>query len=262
MCIFIFNIFRTGFKKNLNRAGQSIRQKTGLTDKTMDPEFAEELEKFKILEKNIENLSKEAKGYQNAMKAINKSQVELIEAMSSFYNETTEDPSFKEYKKIIKQLEYSLKTDVDEDYSTTVVEPLARYCSFFPEVNEVIKRRQKKLLDYDNQRTKVQKLVDKPSDDPQKLILAEKELDVAREMYENLNNMLISELPKVNNLRVPYLDPTFETMIKSHLLLGQIGYEKLESIRYIFTSDNNGCGDDGLSNILQQMNDLTICGNI
>jgi hypothetical protein len=53
-----------------------------------------------------------------------------------------------------------------------VLEPLGRYCSYFPEINEAIKRRQKKLLDYDSSRAKVRKLVDRPSEDPQRLPLA------------------------------------------------------------------------------------------
>lgn len=59
----------------------------------------------------------------------------------------------------------------DEVFRTTVLEPFGRFCSYFPEVNEAIKRRQKKLLDYDTQRSKVRKLIDKPSEDPQKLPL-------------------------------------------------------------------------------------------
>jgi hypothetical protein len=59
--------------------------------------------------------------------------------------------------------------DQDEAYSITVIEPLARYCATFPDVNEAIKRRQKKLLDYESHRLKVRKLVEKPSDDPQRL---------------------------------------------------------------------------------------------
>lgn len=50
-----------------------------------------------------------------------------------------------------------------------MLEPLGRYVSYFPEVNEAIRRRQKKLLDYDSSKTKVRKLVDRPSDDPQRL---------------------------------------------------------------------------------------------
>lgn len=49
-------------------------------------------------------------------------------------------------------------------------EPIARFCSYFPHVNEHIKKREKKLLDFDAQRAKVQKLIHKsPSDDPTKL---------------------------------------------------------------------------------------------
>jgi amphiphysin len=60
----------------------------------------------------------------------------------------------------------------DTAYRTTVLEPMGRYCSYFPEINEAIKSRQKKLLDYDSARAKVRKLVDRPSEDPQRLPLA------------------------------------------------------------------------------------------
>lgn len=50
-----------------------------------------------------------------------------------------------------------------------MIDPFAHFVGYFGEVNEVLKRRNNKLLDYDSARTKVRKLVDKPSDDPTKL---------------------------------------------------------------------------------------------
>lgn len=51
----------------------------------------------------------------------------------------------------------------------TLLDPLNLFIHHFSEVNEVIKKRNNKLLDYDAARTKVRKLVDKPSEDPTKL---------------------------------------------------------------------------------------------
>ncbi|KAI8084790.1 reduced viability upon starvation protein [Halteromyces radiatus] len=252
--------FLTGFKKNLNRAGQSIMQKTGISDKTIDDEFAEEYERFKVLEQRMEKLSKEAKGYQNSMRAVSSSQVQIVESMDQFYDDLPSTSCFQSYKKAIQQIDTKMKSDMDDAYTATVVEPWARYCAYFPDINEAIKRRQKKLLDYDNHRIKVRKLIERPSDDPQRLPTAEKEANLAREMYENINSILISDLPKIVELRVPYVDPSFEAMVKSQLLVGQLAYDQLESLRPSFPGENEN--DDRLHDILQQMRDLSICGNV
>ncbi|KAK3067770.1 BAR adaptor protein Hob3, partial [Teratosphaeriaceae sp. CCFEE 6253] len=40
-------------------------------------------------------------------------------------------------------------------YRTTVLEPISRFCAYFPDINECIKKRNNKLLDYDAVRAKV-----------------------------------------------------------------------------------------------------------
>lgn len=140
-----------------------------------------------------------------------------------------------------------------------MLEPLARYVSYFPEVNEAVKRRNKKLLDYDSSRSKVRKLIDKPVEDPSRLPRAEQEANMARELYENLNTILINELPKMIDLRVPYLDPIFEAMVKTQLRFSQLGYEQLEGMRNYIPNEVEG--DRRVDDVLQQMRELTICGN-
>lgn len=80
-----------------------------------------------------------------------------------------------------------------------------------------IKKRHHKLLDYDSLRAKVKKLVEKPDKDPSKLPRAEKEAQMARDVYEALNEQLTNELPQLIDLRVPYLDPSFEALVKIQL---------------------------------------------
>lgn len=138
------------------------------------------------------------------------------------------------------------------------MEPLARYVAYFPEVNEAIKRRNKKSLDYDTSRSKVRKLIDKPSEDPSRLSRAEQEANMARELYENLNTILISDLPRLIDLRVPYMDPIFEAFVKSQQKFAQTGYEQLEGMRGAIPQEG---GDGRVDQVLQQMRELTICGN-
>lgn len=80
-----------------------------------------------------------------------------------------------------------------------------------------IKKRNHKLLDYDATRARVKKLVEKPDKDPSKLPRAERESELAKTAYEALNEQLFSELPQLIDLRVPYLDPSFEALVKIQL---------------------------------------------
>ncbi|RMY81048.1 hypothetical protein D0861_08432 [Hortaea werneckii] len=67
---------------------------------------------------------------------------------------------------------------MDYVYRTTVLEPINRFCAYFPDINECIKKREHKMLDYDAMRSKVKKLTDKPDKDPGKLPRTEKELEM------------------------------------------------------------------------------------
>lgn len=57
----------------------------------------------------------------------------------------------------------------DETFRTTVLDPLGKLVAVFPEFNEAMKKRERKMLDYDRARSAVKKLVDSPSSDPTRL---------------------------------------------------------------------------------------------
>lgn len=71
------------------------------------------------------------------------------------------------------------------------------------------------MIDYDANRAKVKKLVDKPSEDPSKLTRAQAELDEAKDIFTLLNDQLIAELPLLVDLRIrkssSYLHPADES---------------------------------------------------
>lgn len=107
------------------------------------------------------------------------------------------------------------------------------------------------MLDYDSARSKLRKLIDKPGEDPTKLPRvrlvpdkcsaltslhqAQQEHDETKEMFDILNDQLITELPQLLELRVPYFDPSFEAMIRMQYKFAEEGYEKLSGVqRYVF----------------------------
>ena len=90
------------------------------------------------------------------------------------------------------------------------------------------------MIDYDASRSKLRKLIDKPSEDPTKLPRAQQEHDEAKEVFDLLNDQLISEVPQLLDLRVPFFDPSFEAMIRIQCKFAEEGYEKMSGVQRYF----------------------------
>ncbi|KAL8283125.1 hypothetical protein RQP46_005903 [Phenoliferia psychrophenolica] len=169
------------------------------------------------------------------------------------------------YKRAVEEMEGSVARGIDAPYRATVLDPVGKLCSYWPEVNNAISKRNKKLLDFDSARTKVRKLTEKPADDPSKLDKAEQELEQATEIFEMMNNQLMSDLPQLLDLRIPYLDPSFECMVRIQSHFATDGYEKLGGVQRYFAEgvrEDYAAGglDAQVEGCLQEMRELSICG--
>ena len=121
------------------------------------------------------------------------------------------------------------------------------------------------LLDYDSALSKLNKTLAKPGDDPTKIPRAQQEHDEAKEVFDPLNDQLIAELPQLLSLRVPYFDPSFETMIHIQCKFTEEGYEKLSNVQRYFDDsvrDDYAAGqlDAQVEAVSQEMRELSICG--
>lgn len=68
---------------------------------------------------------------------------------------------------------------------------------------------------------------DRRADDPQ----AEQEEAQTREVFETLNGQLVTELPQLLDLRIPYLEPSFEAMVRMQCRFTEEAYEKLGGVQ-------------------------------
>lgn len=211
-------------------------------------------------------LQKEAKGYLDSLRAMTASQTRIAETIDAFYGESGQKDNVSAYyKQAVQDLDAETVKELDGPYRETVLEPVSRFCSYFPEINEAIKKRNHKLIDYDALRAKVKKLVDKPSDDPTKLPRAEKEANMAEDVYQRINQQLTNELPQLLDLRVPYLDPSFEALVKIQLRFCKEGYERIAQVQQYFDASvrdeyAQGVLDQRVEETLQEMRELSITG--
>ncbi|KAF7352712.1 hypothetical protein MVEN_01237300 [Mycena venus] len=274
-----------GIKKSFNRAGTTLLQKTGQIERTIDREFTDEEAKFKTFEKECQALQKDSKSYWDAMRAMTAAQTRIADTLETFYgaaDRTSEGAmAGHAYKRSVDDLDGGFGRELDGPYRTTISEPLGEDVRLLPCGERTHLEAEQE--NYDSARSKVRKLVDKPSEDPTKLpqggfltsnsglilmradLQAQQEHDEAKEVFDMLNDQLVAELPQLMDLRVPYFDPSFEAMIRMQSKFAEEGYEKLSGVQRYFADtirDDYAAGqlDAQVEGVLQEMRELSICG--
>lgn len=116
--------------------------------------------------------------------------------------------------------------------------PLDRTLAQMEGLEESIKKREKKLLDYDEARTKVNKGSQKASDYTKLAKLKEQEAQ-ARIAYESLHTEILNCIPRVNQARQAILN---ETLVRfkdiNHRFASDMG-------RYALNNSTNGYNPSG-----------------
>lgn len=255
-----------GFKKAINRAGSSVLVKD--VDKTIDKDFDIEERRFKTLKTAGQNLQKASKGYLDSLRAVTASQVTIAEIVSNLYEEAKQGGSVYSnvgsyYLLCVKEFDAETVKQVDGPFRETILDPVTKFSNYFGEIDEAIKKRAHKKTDYDQCKAKARRLIDKPAKDAGKLPRAEKELSMAKEIFDDLNDQLKAELPQLISLRVPFYDPSFEALVKIQLKFCTEGYSRLAQVQqYLDTQSRddyaNGVLDGHIDNLLTQMNGLNI----
>lgn len=255
-----------GFKKAINRAGASVTVKT--VDKVMDKDFDVEERRYKTLKSAGENLQKASKGYLDNIRAVTRSQVVIAEIVSNLYEESKQGSSSYSniaayYQQSVQDFDEETVKQLDGPFRETVLDPITKFANYFTEIDEAIKKRAHKKTDYEQCKSKVRRLIDKPAKDAAKLPRVEKELAVAKEIYEDLNEQLKAELPQLIALRVPFYDPSFESLVKIQLRFCTEGYSRLAQVQQYLDPNSrdeyaNGVLDGKIDELLGQMQNLQI----
>ncbi|CUM63247.1 uncharacterized protein PRCAT00000818001 [Priceomyces carsonii] len=255
-----------GFKKAVSRAGASVTVKD--VDKTIDKDFDVEERRYKTLKTAGLNLQKSSKGYLDSLRAVTASQVTIAEIVSNLYEEAKQGASIYSnigniYLQTVRDFDEETVKQMDGPFRETILDPIGKFAAYFHEIDEAIKKRSHKKIDYDQCKAKVRKLIDKPAKDAGKVPRAEKELSIAKDIFEELNEQLKSELPQLIALRVPFYDPSFESLVKIQLRFCTEGYARLAQVQQHLEQTSrdeyaNGLLDGKIDDLLGQMNNLNI----
>eukprot|EP00999_Lentomonas_sp_LEN2_P000584 NODE_1582_length_805_cov_15.889381_g1533_i0.p1 GENE.NODE_1582_length_805_cov_15.889381_g1533_i0~~NODE_1582_length_805_cov_15.889381_g1533_i0.p1 ORF type:complete len:261 (-),score=52.35 NODE_1582_length_805_cov_15.889381_g1533_i0:5-787(-) len=250
----------SGFQKSVGRATTTLMQKAGAVDKTVDKQYEDVETRWKDFERKMETLLKDSKSYLDAIRQMTIAQHRIAEQITLFYDETAVLGLLGlKYKDASEMMDNEFRRNIDAVLRETVLEPLGRFVALFPDIHEAMKKRANKLLDYDAIKTKVRKLAERPSDDAGKFSRVETQAMEAQQVYEGLNNALKTELPILIESRIPYLDPSFEAMVRSQLKFYTDAHNALEPLtRYFDTAGDLSNPEAQVEETLQQMRDLNI----
>jgi amphiphysin len=240
---------------------------TGHVERTIDKDFEVEHRRFETMEKATRKLQSEAKGYLDSLRAMTAAQTHIAETINAFHGDSaatnSDTTAVGYYLTSVQELDSETVRALDGPFRETVLDPIVRFIGYFDDVNEAIKKRDHKLKDYDSLRHKVRKLTEKPSNDVTKLPRLERELDNAKNVYEHLNHLLTLEIPQLLDMRVPYLDPSFEALVKIQLKFCTESYTRLAQVQQYLDAASReeyatGHLDTRVEQALQGMNELKI----
>ncbi len=95
---------------------------------------------------------------------------------------------------------------------------------------------------------------------------SEAEAQQAKQIYDDINQKLLDELPKLVELRIPYLEPCFESLVKNQSMFYKDAAVRFEAVKKGFEyggKSADGYGLEGQTDmILQQMKQLSICNPV
>jgi hypothetical protein len=131
------NMSWAGFKKNVNRAATQVMVKTGHVEQTHDRSYEVEERRYRVMENAATRLQKESKGYLDSLRAMTASQMRIAETIDAFYGDAgANDGVSRSYKQAVEDLDAETIKALDGPFRSTVLDPINRFCAYFPDINE------------------------------------------------------------------------------------------------------------------------------
>ncbi|KAI8326241.1 BAR-domain-containing protein [Martensiomyces pterosporus] len=229
-----------------------------------DPEFNEQEQRFRNLERKALRLIQDTKSYRDSISEMTSSQKKLAESLTAFLIDVQRPQEHQAaYRQASMAIDESSRPMFDEVYVQTVMEPIARYCGYLPEFDKAIKKRKHRLEDLEKAKRALAKEQGKAAQDPVAVEKAEQDVQYAAAAYENLNVALITETPKLINSRVYVIDPSFEAFVKAQLQFFNDSLQQMENVgRFLPPQDalnDERVLNDRIESVMGQLRTLSIC---
>ncbi|KAI1302996.1 hypothetical protein EDD11_005449 [Mortierella claussenii] len=196
-------VYVHGFNKKFARTTQQLRQAVGGVDVTVDILFEALLEKFNLQQRLAREFARYILAWLVSIKQFFDTQEAFALTLREIYsmvaihrnNENQSTILVNEFYKSLSQFSKTIGRELEASLKKTVYKSIENFLKLFSGPLQVMKKREKKLLDYDNVRGMKERgdTIDKNM------------LDSA-DAYIAINEQLVDELPKFLGLTTQYFD--------------------------------------------------------
>lgn len=235
-------------------------QKAGRIEKSTDRSFDAKERELKTYQAKVEKLQKSCKKNLDGVRGLTLSQKAIADSLELL---AEGEAGLTKYHDDMSKIDEEIRAEYDTVYRTVLVEPIARFSAYFPEISQLIAKRNRKLLDLDAAKSKVKGEVEKPSKDSNRLVELEEKCAQKQQMFAKYNDQLVEGIPILFDMNQPYFEPSLEEFFKVQMLLwDEIDYclQQLTS-KYLSSemSEYNAAVIDAVSNqALEEIGQLSI----
>ncbi|KJE97769.1 hypothetical protein CAOG_07872 [Capsaspora owczarzaki ATCC 30864] len=187
--------------------------------KLVDDEHETNVKNYMRLQEVSENLQKSLKSFQDSMKAITQSHNRMAACVDEMF-EPFEAQEVKQSAKLYAEACQALERtnhDLESEMRITLFEPMTLFMKIFPIVDELLKKRDQKLIELEKRREKLGKNSKSKDRGSSRAEQAERAVAEAEREYNELNDKLRAGLPGFCEARTSYFDACFEALVKIQL---------------------------------------------
>mmetsp|Transcript_24007 Transcript_24007/g.67261 ORF Transcript_24007/g.67261 Transcript_24007/m.67261 type:complete len:439 (+) Transcript_24007:213-1529(+) len=197
-------MFKGAFKSMKHSAMVGI----GKVQVTQDPEFQDHYERLKVQKSVMVKMQTDCRRYLNALKGLSKAHFTLAEDIRDFYLASDHDESslkdlsvrYFEAADQLKRIDDTIEGELQADFFAPIDKYLADMKNLF-----------KKIEERNRARDDMDQLAYQVQSNPAKQTQHQRAIDV----YNSLNQDLLTEMPHVFRMRCKFFDPLFKTLLET-----------------------------------------------
>eukprot|EP01090_Pellita_catalonica_P003488 TRINITY_DN1315_c0_g1_i1.p1 TRINITY_DN1315_c0_g1~~TRINITY_DN1315_c0_g1_i1.p1 ORF type:complete len:381 (-),score=61.23 TRINITY_DN1315_c0_g1_i1:63-1082(-) len=190
-----------------------MTSKFSKVDETVDIAYNQESTRFDTSYKALKAVQKDLQKYFGLLKDIGIHHAELTASFVTLYENHQKMWATSKKNQEIQMMIDQHRTALEGQMNDDVFMPLSEYMGQFKIIDDRAKERNKRRVDMDRYRTEVKRLTEKPPKDPSKLPTAQRKYAAARQGYEALNQELLTDMAKLHEDRLDFVDPVFATFV-------------------------------------------------
>jgi len=203
-------------KSALRRGTQTIKEKLGKSQMTVDDDYVAMYAQFDSTFKTSQNFHKHVGQLIENFHQMSSTLHFLAEDFRDLYSHTN-DETKKEASQILMAIAEELETKAvipfQTQITTHILEPTAIYVDRFPPAKDLHKQRKKLLLEYDFFRDKVKGLTEKQSKNPLELPKMKEKMNAAKDDYDQVNALTKNAIMDLLDSKAPVYAPVVEQLI-------------------------------------------------